>query len=191
MQADLSNMKSVAEYKKLVDDELASLDIGILHLNAGCMPPGTVDLLTDADFERLCGLNVLHVVYLFKAILPKLLARQKRCLVLSTSSSLANGALPGQALYCGTKALVSLFMEAVHYELRDRIDVTAWEPGMCYTNLFEGQDFTPPGCLAQKADVAVGNILKQAGDRRTNGSLKFDLQRRNAPPIWLIGGPAA
>ena len=83
-------MKSVAEYKKLVDDELASLDIGILHLNAGCMPPGTVDLLTDADFERLCGLNVLHVVYLFKAILPKLLARQKRCLVLSTSSSLAN-----------------------------------------------------------------------------------------------------
>ena len=63
-------MNSMEQYQTFVQEELASLDIGILCLNAGCMVQGPTDLVSDADFERVFGLNGLHVVYLTKALLP-------------------------------------------------------------------------------------------------------------------------
>ena len=62
----------MADYKELVSRELADIDVGVLCLNAGCMVQGPLDLVSDADLERVFGLNALHVVYLTKALLPKM-----------------------------------------------------------------------------------------------------------------------
>jgi short-subunit dehydrogenase len=50
---------------------LANIDIGILALNAGVVTPGTVDQLSDAEFEAHYTVNCLHVVYMTKALLQK------------------------------------------------------------------------------------------------------------------------
>ena len=59
----------------------------------------------------------------------KLLSRDKRGAVLLTSSITATMQMPGIAAYSATKAAVSNFGEAIHYELKRKVDVTVWEPG--------------------------------------------------------------
>ena len=50
VQADLSALRTVTEYKELVARELADLDIGVLCLNAGRLAQGPTDLVSDSDF---------------------------------------------------------------------------------------------------------------------------------------------
>lgn len=69
VEADLSTFTSVASFRELVSHEIASLDVGVVCLNAGCCVEGPVDLVSDSEFERVFGLNGLHVVYLTKALL--------------------------------------------------------------------------------------------------------------------------
>ena len=188
VQADLSALNSIEEYKQLVQRELADLDIGILCLNAGCMVQGPVDLVSDADFQRVFGLNAVHVIYLTKALLPKLMERQERSLILTVSSGLANVSMPGIASYSATKALVSNFMEAFSFEVREKIDVTVWEAGPCYTNLGNGEQ--PPAAITMKSDKAVRDVLCQAGRaRNTFGSYFFYCLVM--PPVWLLGNSIA
>ena len=118
---------------------MAELDIGILCLNAGCMVKGPTDLVSDAEFERVFGLNGLHVVYMTKAFLSQMIKREQRSTIMIVSSGLANTTMPGIASYCATKIMVSNFAESLYYEVKDKIDVTLWEPGPCFTNLGQGE----------------------------------------------------
>merc|ERR1719362_850125 len=127
VQADLSKMNTLDEYKEFVQRELACLDIAVLCLNAGCMPTGPTDMMSDADFERVFAMNNLHVVYLTKAILPQQLNRGDRSTILFVSSCLANIPMPGIGAYCASKAMVSNFAEGLYYEVRHKIDVTCRE----------------------------------------------------------------
>lgn len=116
---DLSTKTSIRDYKDMIENELTGLDIGVVCLNAGCWVNGPTDLVRDSDFERVIGLNGLHVVYLTKAILPHLQSRDKRSTILVTSSGLSQISMPGIASYTSTKAFVSNFTQALHYEVRD------------------------------------------------------------------------
>ena len=44
--------------------------------------------------------------------------------------------MPGLATYTATKAFVSNFIQALHYEVRSTVDVTCWDCGPTLTNLF-------------------------------------------------------
>ena len=129
--ADLSAKTSVAAFDELIEESLENLDIGIVCLNAGAWIEGPADLISDANFERVINLNGLQKVYFTKALLPKLLSRDRRSALMATSSILARTSIPGLASYSATKAMTSNFMEALNYELRHKIDVTVWEPGPC------------------------------------------------------------
>ena len=65
--------------------------------------------------------------------------------------------MPGIATYSATKAMVSNFSEALHFEVRDKIDVTCWEAGPCYTNLGNGEH--PPAAITMTAKKAVSDVL--------------------------------
>ena len=137
----MSKKTSVSEYTELIENDLAGLDIGIVCLNAGCMIQGPTDLTSDSDYERIINLNALHVAYFTKAILPHLMSRGSRSALLLTSSMLSTIPLPGLSMYTATKAFVTNFAEALHYEIRHLVDVTSWECGPTYTNLFgEGEE---------------------------------------------------
>ena len=75
-----------------------------------------------------------------------------------TSSGLAKISLPGIAAYCATKAMVSNFAQALHFEVRHKIDVTDWEPGPCYTNLGTGE--APPKAITLTAQKAVDGAMR-------------------------------
>ena len=190
MQADLASMTTVAQYRELIRSQMSDIDIGILCLNAGCWVEGPADLISDEDFERVFGLNGLHVVLMTKAFLTTLLAREQRSAILVTSSVLANISMPGLAAYCATKAMVSNFGQALHFEQRHKIDFTVWEPGPCDTNLFTEE--RPPKALTLTSKKAVLGIMRQIGRARVSaGNFSFHLLSGAFLPIGLIGNKAA
>lgn len=73
------------------------------------------------------------------------------------SSGLANTTMPGIASYCATKIMVSNFAESLYYEVKEKIDVTLWEPGPCFTNLGQGEQ--PPKAITLTAEKAVRDAL--------------------------------
>jgi len=161
-----------------------------LCLNAGILVEGPTDLISDKDFERIFGLNGLHVVLMTKAFLTTLLSREQRSTIVVTSSVLANISMPGLASYCATKAMVSNFAQALHFEVRHKIDFTVWEPGPCYSNIMQGE--TPPKAITLTAEKAVDGIMRQMGRARiTVGNYFFYLLNNAFPPIGLIGNMAA
>ena len=139
--ADLSTMYTIEDYHKLVlENGLFDLDIGILCLNAGRVSIGPIDLLTDADIQTMITLNALHVVYLTKALLNQLRSRATRSAIIIVSSGISGMPIPGVATYSCSKSLVSNFGQALHYEVRDKIDVTVWEPGSTDTKIIQSTD---------------------------------------------------
>jgi len=83
-----------------------------------------------------------------------------------TSSVIAGFSLPNLAGYSATKAMVSNFAQALHYEVKHHIDVTAWEPGPCSTSLFDASGTPPPTTIAMTPQKAVRGILCQIGRAR-------------------------
>ena len=118
------------------------LDIGILCLNAGRISIGPVDLLTDTDVQTMITLNALHVVYLTKALINQLKNRKARSSIIIVSSGMSSMPIPGVSMYSCSKALVSNFGQALHYEVRDKIDVTVWEAGSTDTKIIQGTEKT-------------------------------------------------
>lgn len=133
---DFSKITTLAEYRDLVKRSgLLDVDIAILALNAGLQARGHLDLIDDQPYQDIWSVNFLHVVYLLKALTGKLLSRDKRCAVLITSSIAAHSRMAGVAAYPATKAAVSNFGEAIHYDLQKNVDVTVWEPGFIKTKM--------------------------------------------------------
>ena len=97
-------------------------------------------------------LNSLHPVYLTKALLPKLLARNGRSAIIVTSSGLAGMPMPSVLCYSSTKACVSNFFSGLSYEVREMVDVMVWEAGATDTNFVKDR---PPSNSSTSAQVAV------------------------------------
>jgi len=113
-----------------------------------------------------------------------------RSAILVTSSGLSQISMPGIASYCATKALVSNFTEALHFEVRDQVDVTCWEAGPCFTNLGQGKH--PPKAISLTAEKAVRGVLTQLGRSRiTDGNYWFHCLGGTLPNISLIGNKVA
>ncbi len=70
-----------------------------------------------------------------KALLPQLLSRHYRSAIIITSSVISQCPAPGLSAYSSSKAAVSQFAEALHYEIKDKIDVMAWDCGSVATKL--------------------------------------------------------
>ena len=170
VQCDFSKLTSIQEYRDLVANNLASLDIGILCLNAGLAKMGCIGQIDDDRLEGMWTVNVLQPIYLLQAMAGKLLARDQRCGVLFTSSIAAHTVNPTFASYAATKHAISCFGEAMHFELKKNVDVTVWEPGFVETNIHLDK---PPGCVTLTAKKSVEDILKKFGVRKTYGSLTF------------------
>lgn len=152
MVADLSRLTTFDDYKALVAEELSDLNIGIVCLNAGAVSVGPFDLIGDEQVEQQVRLNMLHPVYLTKALLPKLVARNGRSAIIVTSSGLAGMPMPSVLCYSSTKACVSNFFTGLSYEVRDTVDVMVWEAGATNTNFVKDR---PPSNSSTSAEVAV------------------------------------
>ena len=136
VKADISKMNTMDAYNELVQRELVDLDLGVVCLNAGTACEGPVDCVSDSDFEGIFALNGLGVVYFAKALLPQMMRRKQRSSMLITSSIASYCAIPTNASYSASKVMVSNFAKALHYEVKEKIDVVGWEAGGVKTKIF-------------------------------------------------------
>lgn len=122
---DLSDAAARAELIAEVED----LDVNILINSAGIATFGD---FTDLDYggERAqFELNATALFELTAAVLPRMLARGEGGIV-NVGSAAGNMAIPGNATYVGTKAMVNTYTEALHYELKPKgIKCTLLAPG--------------------------------------------------------------
>lgn len=67
---DFSKVCSIAEYTKIVANEITNLDVSMVFLNAGGSIPGTTYDLTDVETQTIIRLNFIQPIYITKALLP-------------------------------------------------------------------------------------------------------------------------
>ena len=114
MAADLTDTAQLRAVEAVVADAKA---LDLLVNNAGFGNFGRFDSL-DADREELqIRLNVVALVRLTRAALPRMIARGRGA-VINVSSLAAFQPAPYNATYGATKAYVNSFTEALHEELR-------------------------------------------------------------------------
>jgi len=70
--AEFSDMTHCVDYERIAS-ELKDIDIGLLFLNAGWGRPGPFKDLRGSEIQYMTTLNVLHPIYLCKALLPQLM----------------------------------------------------------------------------------------------------------------------
>ncbi|MGV0409894.1 mycolate reductase [Corynebacterium resistens] len=122
---DLSDAHARAE----LIDELSTLPVHIIINSAGIATFGDfVDL--DYGYERAqFELNATALYELTAAILPGMIGRRDGGIV-NVGSAAGNMAIPGNATYVGTKAMVNTYTESLHYELKKHgVKCTLLAPG--------------------------------------------------------------
>lgn len=113
--------------------------VDIVHLNAGiAIGQQDVTQLGEVDYRRIMAVNVDHVVYGVRALVPSLVARGGGCVVV-TASLAGLVAFAGDPIYTLTKHAVVGFVRSIAPRLADQgIRVNAICPGMVDTPLIDG-----------------------------------------------------
>lgn len=110
-------------------EELAQLRVHILINSAGIATFGQFAELDYAHERAQFELNATALFELTAAVIPQMVARGSGGII-NVGSAAGNMAIPGNATYVGTKALVNTFTESLHYELKPRgVACTLLAPG--------------------------------------------------------------
>ncbi|MEP6982153.1 MAG: SDR family NAD(P)-dependent oxidoreductase [Sphingomicrobium sp.] len=148
-------------------------DIDLLLNNAGLAPP--TDPLPETDWERIetvIDTNIIGLVALTRALLPKLAERKGQ--IINLSSVAATYPYKGGAVYAGTKAFVRQFSLDLRCDLAGTgVRVTSIEPGIAET------EFT---------------IVRTGGDRQASDNLYAGVNPMTAADLadlfwWLANLP--
>ena len=130
---------------------------------------GGVSPIEDADYEELEGtinLNIGPYVYLTRALLPRMLQREKRSGIIFNASIAAEFFTPCLAPYCGSKAFVDQFAKSLAYENVEKIDVLSYKPNLVESNMVK----LKPNFNVLTAIEAANSALDKLGwDVETEG----------------------
>jgi NAD(P)-dependent dehydrogenase (short-subunit alcohol dehydrogenase family) len=136
--------------RKAVDRAVAETgDVELLVANAGVSgPDGATWEIDPADWWRVQEINVLGVHLCCRAVIPGMLERGSGRIVITGSGA---AYLPGSSstAYPTSKAAVCRYGETLANELRGRIPVFFFSPGLVRTEMTEGSfsddaPWTPP-----------------------------------------------
>ena len=131
--ADFGQLKTIEDYKKVVEYEMEFYDIGVLALNAGVGTMGPFEELTDKEVESIVNVNALHVIYMTKIMVPTFVERfktsGKKGAIIVTSSGLGSRPISGTITYSATKSFASFIAEGLNHEFKDKIDFLSYQAG--------------------------------------------------------------
>jgi len=134
LQGDVANASDCARLFDATEAEYGGVDIVIN--NAGVIQPGTT-MLADTDdalYERIFAINTRGTFNMLRLAATRMRSNGR---IVNFSSSVIGLALPGYAIYAGSKAAVETFTNIFAKELRGKgISVTAVAPGPTATDLF-------------------------------------------------------
>ncbi|MDN8579558.1 mycolate reductase [Corynebacterium bovis] len=109
--------------------ELRDLEVSVIVNSAGIATFGAFHKLDPGHERTQFELNATALFELTAAVLPGMVERHAGGIV-NVGSVAGNAAIPNNATYVGTKALVNTFTESLHHELRDTgVACTLLAPG--------------------------------------------------------------
>jgi short-subunit dehydrogenase len=174
---------------------------GAVHIvinNAGITILGRFEELSEAEMERMAGVNFWGVVHGCRFFMPHLQQADEAHIV-NVSSMAAFSGMPFQAMYCATKAAVRAFSQGLSAELADtRVGLTAVFPGAVRSNIMNSssgphvhtsqklsQLLLRHGYPAERAArKIVRAIQRNQPEVRIGGqSYLFDLAQRISPTL--------
>jgi NADP-dependent 3-hydroxy acid dehydrogenase YdfG len=121
--------------KESIDEWCAGAGTPEILLNnaGGALGRETVDKIRDEDLVGMVELNVIGLVRVTRALLPRMIAARKGH-VINLGSYAARGVYEGGAVYAATKHSVRVISETLRLELSGtNIRVTEMDPGMAET----------------------------------------------------------
>jgi len=144
--ADVTKSDDVEAMTGKVESELGPIDLLVANAGIGTRGGATWEV-DSADWWRVLESNVLGVHLSCRSVIPGMLERGRGRIVITGSGA---AYLPGSSgtAYSSSKAAVCRYAETLANELRDRIPVFVFSPGLVQTDMTSsfGDDmpWTPP-----------------------------------------------
>ncbi len=152
---------------------------------AGVWSEGPVELLEEAEYDRVMDVNVRGVVFTARAAIGPLRATGGGA-ILTIASDAGIQANRGAALYCASKAAVVLFCKTLALDLApDGIRVNAVCPGDVLTPMLAGQAADHGG------DDPAGYLRRLLAGYPQGDRARFLDPAEVAELLWYLGQPAA
>ena len=101
---DVTDLEQIGVATKMVQAEFGRIDL--LVNNAGLGPENAPENVTEADFDLTFGVNVKGLFFTSQAV-GRVMIEQGSGRIVNLSSQAAIVALPGESVYCASKAAVS------------------------------------------------------------------------------------
>ena len=139
---DVSNFQSVQETIQKVMEHFGQIDV--LFSNAGVI--GRTSLLdtTEADWNRVMGINLNGTFFMNQAVLRSMVEKGVKGAVVNTSSIASSVVSPNTGAYAASKGAVTQLTKFAALEMAPHgIRVNAIAPGTSATRLTEGTRFNP------------------------------------------------
>ncbi len=140
---DITDHEAVKQFPEKIISRHGSVE-GIIN-NAGIIQPFV--RINDLDFgviERVMNLNFYGTLYMIKAFLPHLL-KQPESHIVNICSMGGFLPVPGQSVYCASKAAVKLLSEGLYSELMSTgVKVSVVFPGAIATNITRNSGVESP-----------------------------------------------
>ena len=135
-------------------------DLAIANAGVGIAFPASKFNLADA--ELMVRVNVIGMMVLFDAVIPKMIERGSGHFAGVASLAGLRG-LPTSAVYSATKAAMQAFLEAVRVELAPRgVAVTTINPGFVVSAMTEKNKFKMPFLMsAERAARIIADGLER------------------------------
>ena len=178
--------------------ELEGRDVNIIVNSAGVATFGEFRKLDPAYERTQFELNATAVFELTAAVLPGMVAGGDAGIV-NVGSVAGNAAIPNNATYVGTKAMVNTFTESLHYELKGTgVRCTLLAPGPVREEVKEDAartivdratpDFvwtTYPDCATETLEALAANKLRvvPGGLSKVANVMSTYLPRRITAPL--------
>lgn len=140
-QADVSNKSDIEDLRLLVEKEYGRLDI--MFNNAGILLTGSLEEITDEDWDRIYDVNVKATMYMCKAFMP-VLKKNKGVILNNASINGLHSYIKGQRsyMYATSKAANIQLTKYLAKNYAPDVRVNSLCPGGTKTNLFTNRDFS-------------------------------------------------
>lgn len=140
-QADVSNSDDIEALRLFAEKEYGRLDI--LFNNAGILLTGSLEELTDEEWDRSYNVNVKSTMHMCKAFMP-MLKKSKGVILNNASINGLHSYIKGRRsyMYATSKAANIQLTKYLAKNYAPDVRVNAICPGMTETNLFTNRDFS-------------------------------------------------
>jgi len=135
LQGDVADRDDVARMLGEINERWGRLDVVVNNAGYGC--PGTLEEVSESDWDRVFAVHVTGAFHVCRASLP-LLGKSESGVIVNISSIAGIRGVRGLFAYSCVKATLVQFTKSLAWELADRgIRVNAICPGIVRTDFHE------------------------------------------------------